>query len=95
MNQIILIGRIVELEKVENKATVVIAVQRNFKNENGEYETDFIKCSLYKMIAWNTLEYCEKGDMVGIKGRIQCTNGEMELIGEKVTFLSSKQKKED
>lgn len=35
-------------------------------------------------------EYCEKGDLVGVKGRLQCLSGnELQLIAEKVSFLSS------
>lgn len=54
-------------------------------------------CVLFKGIAENTVEYCHKGDLLGIKGRIQTRKIEdetpkqvMEVIAEKVTFLSSK-----
>lgn len=38
---------------------------------NGEYETDFINCVLWDSVAKSTSEYCKKGDIVGIKGRLQ------------------------
>lgn len=107
LNQTVIVGRIArdpELRKTENgkKVTnVTLAVPRSFKNSNGEYETDFINCVLWKGIAESTVEYCHKGDLVGIKGRIQSreyTNNEdekkhiVEVVAEKVTFLSSKPK---
>ena len=77
LNQVVLVGRIVktpELRVTENgkkTATVTLAVPRNYKNASGEYETDFLDCTLWTNIAENTTEYCQTGDMVGVKGRIQ------------------------
>lgn len=79
-------------------ATISIAIPRSFKNMEGVYETDFIDCIAFDNIAENTKEYCKKGDIVGIKGRIQSRSIEvdgknqttMDIIAEKVTFLSSK-----
>lgn len=109
LNQVVLVGRLtsdpeaVQLEGGHKKSIFNVAVPRSFKNQNGEYETDFIRCVLWDAIATSTSEYCKKGDIVGIKGRIQVTqyddNGEKkyltEVIAEKVTFLSSKKEKED
>lgn len=94
MNQVVLVGRIaqdLEIKEQEEKkiCTVTIAVQRSFKNLNGEYETDFIPCVLWNGIAANTMEYCRKGDTVGIKGRIQSNEKGIYIIVEKATFLSS------
>ena len=71
----------------------------------GGYDTDFIDCIAFDSIAENTKEYCEKGDIVGVKGRVQSRTIEkegkteylMEIIAEKVTFLSNKhpEEKED
>ena len=99
LNQISLVGRITKTpEMMENQdgskfAIINLAVPRTFKNENGEYDTDFIDCTLWKGIAENTCEYCKKGDLVGIRGRIQNLNNtaQLQLIAEKVTFLSSKE----
>ena len=80
-------------------ATISLAIPRSFKNMEGGYDTDFIDCIAFDSIAENTKEYCEKGDIVGIKGRIQTRDVELEdethkkyveVIAEKVTFLSSK-----
>ena len=109
LNQAVLVGRIVqdpELKETENGnklANVTLAVPRSFKNANGEYDTDFISCVLWKGVAENTVEYCNKGDLVGVKGRIQTREVELddethkkyvEVIAEKVTFLSSKRQEE-
>lgn len=110
LNQLIIIGRLTsdpELRKTEtgkNVSKITLAVPRNYKNSNGEYETDFVDCWLWSGVAESTSEYCKKGDLVGVKGRLQTrkveTNDEkvrqvMEVIGEKITFLSSKKKEAD
>lgn len=104
LNQIVLVGRMTKdisvnkSEKGSRVATLRLAVPRSFKNSEGTYDTDFIDCVLFDNIADNTAEYCKKGDIVGMKGRIQSRVIEkednkdyvMEIIAEKVTFLSSK-----
>lgn len=95
LNQLVLVGRLVEdpiLEKNDDKNTFIItlAVPRSYKNLDGEYETDFIKCNLWKNIGETTAEYCKKGDLLGIKGHVESEDGSMVIIAEKVTFLSSK-----
>ncbi len=103
LNQVVLVGRIVktpELRTTETgkkTATVTLAVPRNYKNMNGEYETDFLDCTLWTNVAENTTEYCQTGDMVGVKGRIQTRvitsddgskKKKTEIVAEKVTFLA-------
>ena len=105
LNQVILVGRLVkdlEVKKLEDGkkvTTMTLAIPRSFKNENGEYETDFVDCKLYNYIASNTAEYCKKGDIVGVKGRIQTDTIEkedgtkefkMNIMAEKVTFISGR-----
>ena len=104
LNQVVLVGRIVktpELKVTETgkkTATVTLAVPRNYKNMNGEYDTDFLECTLWTNIAENTTEYCQSGDMVGVKGRIQTRiihnedgtkKKKTEIVAEKVTFLAT------
>ena len=96
LNQVVIVGRLVEkliIEENENGkkiCNITLAVPRSFKNDEGIYDTDFIKCTLWNIIAENTVEYCDKGDLVGVKGRVQCLSGnELQLIAEKVSFLSS------
>lgn len=108
LNQVVLVGRIASEVKVEEtesgkkSAKMTIGVPRSFKNMDGEYETDFVDITLFDSIATNTTEYCRKGDIVGVKGRIQSTEIEkfhskmkvLEVIAERITFLSSKSDKE-
>ena len=99
LNQIILVGRITkEIEIVEEngkkKGIISMAIPRSYKNEEGVYETDFVDCVAHGLIVENTKEYCRKGDIVGIKGRVQsvpmASGYAIEIVAEKVTFLSSK-----
>ena len=79
-------------------ATLTLAVPRNYKNANGEYDTDFLDCTLWSAVAESTSEYCKTGDMIGVKGRLQSRiidtpegvkKRKTEIIAEKVTFLTS------
>ena len=102
LNQSIIVGRLVnnpELRETENgtKVTsVLLAVPRSYKNVDGEYDTDFIKCVLWRGVAERTTEYCKKGDLIGVRGRLQTRDIEqedeslksvMELVAERVTVL--------
>lgn len=86
MNQLVLVGRIKEI----NEDRVIILVTRNYKNENGNYETDIIPCYFKGAISKNANEYCEIGDVIGIKGRIENLNNEVMIMVDKLTFLSTK-----
>ena len=97
LNTITLVGRLANIEEKEGKTIITLACNRSFKNPDGEYETDFIDFILWGGVADTTKEYCKKGDIIGVKGRIQ-TRIENEvkytdLIAERITFLSTK--KED
>lgn len=110
LNQVVLVGRLtsnpeaIVTENGHKRSTVTVAVPRSYKNSEGLYDTDFIRCVLWNGIASNTCEYCKKGDVVGIKGRLQTSTYEtddekkylVEVIAEKVTFLTSnKETKKD
>lgn len=95
LNQVIVIGRLTETPQNENgKAIITLAVPRSYKNQEGEYETDFISFTTMQGNASNVVEYCKKGDIIGVKGRTQSTKMasgcSLELVAEKITFLSSK-----
>lgn len=109
LNQVVLVGRltkdpeVITAEGGKKISSVSLAVQRTYKNVEGLYETDFIDCVLWDAIATNTSEYCHKGDIVGIKGRLQIhkyqdkegkSKQKLQVIAEKVTFLSSKKEGE-
>ena len=110
LNQFVGVGRLVaepsakEVEDGKKVSNITIAVPRSYKNENGEYDTDFVDVVLWNGIAENTAEYCHKGDIIGVKGRIQTSNYETEdgekrkstqIVAEKITFLSSSKDKKD
>ena len=116
LNTVVLIGRLVEtpiLKVYDNDlavTTITLAVHRPFRNHDGEIDTDYIRCVFWDITARNVSEYCLKGDMIAVRGRIQSrladinfeTDGEtlkkkitsLEVIGERVVFLSSQHKKE-
>lgn len=54
--------------------TFTLAVNRNFKNANGETEADFIQCVVWKKGAEILANYTRKGSQIGISGRIQTRN---------------------
>lgn len=110
LNQVVLVGRltsdpeIVIMENGKKNTTINIAVQRSYKNMDGLYETDFIRCILWNGVASNTCEYCRSGDVIGVKGRLQTSKYEdenkkthyiMDVIAERVTFLSTNKKHDE
>lgn len=108
MNMCSLVGRLVsnpELEKDDRGkeySYITLAVVRNYKNGDGVYETDFIEVKLENSVAENICEYCKKGDLIGIKGRIE-TRFEEEneltrrityVVAERVSFLATGRKED-
>ena len=104
VNQIVLLVRIARApetkvsETGKKFATLTLAVPRNYKNANGEYDTDFLDCTLWSSVAESTSEYCKTGDMIGVKGRVQSRiiespdglrRRKTEIVAERVTFLTS------
>lgn len=104
LNQVIIVGRVVDAPKVietEEERTIckiTLAVQRTYKNADGVYDTDFITCTLWDGLASKCTEFVCKGDLVGVKGRLQTDNVANEdgtvtphinVIAEKISYLSS------
>lgn len=77
INNVVLIGRLTrdpELRYTPSNvavATFSLAVNRNFKNQAGDYEADFISCIMWRQQAENFANWLKKGALVGITGRIQ------------------------
>ena len=108
LNTVMLVGRLaqdIEVKKLDSGKDVVrvsLAVNRGYKNAEGVYETDFFDCVLWDGLANNVNDYCKKGDVVGVRGRLQTSFYEkdnvkhkaIEVIVEKLTFLSSKKQDE-
>ena len=105
MNKVILMGRLTRDPELRTIATgnattsFTIAVNRNFTNQNGEREADFINCVAWRKQAENIAKYCTKGSQVAVEGRIQTRSYDAqdgtkryvtEVIADNVTFLSSR-----
>lgn len=105
INNVILVGRLtkdVELKYTPANQAVtqfVLAVNRTFKNANGERETDFINVVAWRKTAELLAEYAKKGSLIGITGRIQTRNYEnnqsqrvyvTEVVAESMSLLESR-----
>lgn len=82
LNQVTLVGRLtkdIEL-KYTNSGTAVtrftLAVNRNYKNKQGEYDADFIVCQAWSKTAEFLSNHGSKGGRLGVVGRIQTRNYE-------------------
>lgn len=109
LNNVILVGRLVndvEMKETESGGKVgiiTIAISRTYKNSEGIYETDFVDVELWNLVATNTAEYCNKGDLLGVKGRLETYNIEIDdtkirktkVVADKITFLRSKKESEE
>lgn len=101
MNNYVLVGRLTDKGTLKEGrkgkyCRVTIAITRPFKNDEGMYDTDFIKVTLRKELATKLHEWCEKGDLLGLKGRMESTSKHNTiLVAEKLTFLKTKQALQD
>ncbi|AQS54160.1 Single-stranded DNA-binding protein A [Jeotgalibaca dankookensis] len=105
INNVVLTGRLtkdVDLRYTSNGTAVgsfSIAVDRPFKSQSGERETDFINCVIWRKAAENFANFTRKGSLVGIEGRIQTRNYEnqqgqrvyvTEIVVDNFTLLESR-----
>ncbi len=105
MNKVFLIGRLTrdpELRYTGSNiptATFSVAVNRNFTNQAGEREADFINIIVWRKQAENCKNYLSKGSQVAIEGRIQTRNYDgqdgqkhyvTEVVADNVEFLGSR-----
>lgn len=80
MNNVNLVGRLtkaIDLRYTQNGVaygSFTIAVNRRFKNQNGEREADFINCVIWKKSAENLANFTNKGSLIGVSGAIQTRN---------------------
>lgn len=110
MNIVVLIGRItkdIEVRYTEKNLAVsnfTIAVRKDYKNTDGEYESDFINCVSFGNISEYLKKYATKGNLIAVNGRIQTRNYEdkegnkryiTEIFVSKVTLLSSGKSKNE
>lgn len=104
MNNVVIIGRLtkdLEIKEIKEGVNVLnftLAVQRSYKNEDGEYETDFINVVAWNDVAKNLSEFCKKGDLVGVKGELITSSYEKddvkhyktEVRANRISFLTPK-----
>ena len=82
INNVVLVGRLTrdpELRFTANgtaTATFNLAVNRNFTNQSGEREADFVNCVIWRKPAETLANYAKKGTLLGVVGRIQTRNYE-------------------
>lgn len=106
MNRVEIIGRLVrDVETTQLKGYLLskftIAVDRRYKDENGDKITDFFNCNAWRGLAENIDKYCHKGSKVYISGELhnRCWENEKgikqyftEILVNECEFLDSKQK---
>ena len=105
INNVTLVGRLTKDAELKytpaNQAVAqfTLAVNRTFKNANGERESDFINCVIWRKSAENFANFVKKGALIGITGRIQTRNYEnqqgqrvyvTEVIAENFQMLESR-----
>lgn len=110
INNVVLVGRMTrdaELRYTPNNvatASFSLAVTRNFKDANGERDTDFINCVIWRQQAENLANWAKKGALIGITGRIQTRNYEnqqgqrvyvTEVVADTFQLLESRASREN
>ena len=105
INNVTLVGRLTKDAELKytpaNQAVAqfILAVNRTFKNANGEREADFINCVIWRQSAENFANWVKKGALIGITGRIQTRNYEnqqgqrvyiTEVVAENFQMLESR-----
>ncbi|MCA5014573.1 MULTISPECIES: single-stranded DNA-binding protein [unclassified Enterococcus] len=82
INNVVLVGRLTKDPDLRYThsgsavATFTLAVNRNFTNQSGNREADFINCVIWRKPAENLATYARKGTLIGVTGRIQTRNYE-------------------
>ncbi len=104
INRVILVGRITkdpELKLTQSNISFVnftLAVNRQFTDQSGERQADFIQCIVWRRQAENLAQYIRKGALLGVEGRIQTRTYEAEngtryiteVVCDTVQFLENK-----
>ncbi len=110
LNQTTLIGRLTHdpeikvLEGGKKVSEITLAVRRAFKNMDGEYDTDFLRITLWEGLAETVTSYMKRGTLVAVNGRLQIRKYDIsddrylniiEIVAERVTYLSTPKERED
>ena len=105
INNVCLVGRLtrpVDLRYTSNGTafgSFSLAIDRNYKKESGEKETDYINCVIWRKPAVNLSNFTKKGSLIGVEGRLQSRSYEnkegqkvyvTEALVENFSLLESK-----
>jgi single-strand DNA-binding protein len=105
MNKIILVGRLTKDPEVRttsagfNTVNFTVAVNRNFKNKDGNYDADFLPCVAFRQTADFISKFFKKGNMICLDGRVQTRSYDAqdgskryvtEVVVENVEFVGGK-----
>ncbi|SHP72780.1 single-strand binding protein Ssb [Mycobacteroides abscessus subsp. abscessus] len=108
INQVTLVGRLTKDPDLRVTpegvyvCNIILAVNRQYRNQKGEVDTDFVHCTLWRKTAENTTAFCKKGSLIGITGRIQTRSYDQqgkrtyvtEVVAENVRFIGPKREDE-
>lgn len=110
INRVVLTGRLTkDIELIYTQSNVTfghftLAVNRQFKNADGEREADFINCVIWRKVAENLAKFTHKGSLIGIEGRLQTRSYEnqqgqrvyvTEVVVDGFSLLNTKQDNQD
>jgi len=110
MNRVVLVGRLTKDPEVRalptgnSVATFTLAINRNFKNKEGNIDADFINISVFGRQAENVGKYVSKGSQIGIEGRIQSRSYDAQdgtkryvtdVVADNVEFMGSARNNND
>ncbi len=105
VNNVVLVGRITRDPELRHSASgsavcsFSLAINRNFKNQAGEYEADFVNCVAFNQTANLMEQYVNKGQLISVQGRLQSRSYDdntgrkvyvTEVVCNTVSFLESK-----
>ena len=109
LNRVVLIGRLAKDPELRYTASGIavarftLAVDRGFKNQDGEKQADFIPITVWRTQAENCAKYLQKGRLVAVVGRIQTGSYDKDgqrvyttdVVADEVRFLEFKKEQED
>lgn len=110
MNYVGIVGRLTkdpvlrQISEGRVQTSFTLAINRNFKNQKGEVEADFVLCTIWGRLAENTVKHCGKGSLIGVAGRIQSRSYlrddrsrvyVTEVVGEDVRFILTKKRENE
>ena len=106
INNVVLVGRLTkdpDLRYTGNGTAVAsftLAVNRDFKNSDGQQEADFINCVIWRKSAETLANTVKKGHQIGVVGRVQTRSYEnqqsqrvyvTEVVAERFNYLEKRE----